>query len=133
MDDLDENIISSLRRDARTSYSSIAAAFGVSEGTVRNRVDRMQRGGDIQGFTVVTGSQGRAIVGIETNPSLPTQEVIERFRDIGIQHMFEVTGRFDVVCFVNGENMEAVNDRLEAIRTTEGVVNTETFMVLKTN
>ena len=48
MDDLDRRILSILRRDARTPYTEIADRVGTSEGTVRNRVDRMTDEGVIE-------------------------------------------------------------------------------------
>ena len=54
MDDLDRRILSILRRDARTPYTEIADRVGTSEGTVRNRVDRMTDEGVIERFTVTT-------------------------------------------------------------------------------
>ena len=41
LDDLDRRILKLLRPNARRSYASIARAIGVSEPTVRNRVDRL--------------------------------------------------------------------------------------------
>mgnify|MGYP002762855486 CR=1 FL=1 len=41
MDELDRQILDILRRDARTPYTEIAAQVGTSEGTVRNRVERL--------------------------------------------------------------------------------------------
>ena len=47
MDDLDRSILNILRRDARTPYTEIAERVGTSEGTVRNRVERMLEEGAI--------------------------------------------------------------------------------------
>ena len=41
MDELDRRIMRLLRPNVRRSYASIARVVGVSEPTVRNRVDRM--------------------------------------------------------------------------------------------
>ena len=41
MDELDQQILSILREDARTPYTEIADAIGTSEGTVRNRVEQL--------------------------------------------------------------------------------------------
>ncbi len=54
MDDLDREILSILRRDARTPYTEIADRVGTSEGTVRNRVERLVDDGVIERFTVAT-------------------------------------------------------------------------------
>lgn len=41
MDDVDAAVLSLLGRDGRMSYTAIAAQLGLSEGTIRNRVQRM--------------------------------------------------------------------------------------------
>ena len=55
MDEIDNKIIAELRRDARMSYSALAATTGLSRVTVRARVERMVSSGAILGFTL-TGS-----------------------------------------------------------------------------
>src|SRR5689334_17631166 len=57
LDDTDRRLIALLRNDARRPASSLAAALGVSRGTVQNRIARMLRGGVIQGFTLKFGGQ----------------------------------------------------------------------------
>ena len=42
MDELDREIISFLRQDGRMRYTKIAEELDVAEGTVRNRVARLQ-------------------------------------------------------------------------------------------
>lgn len=45
MDELDTAILGLLGRDGRMSFTSIAARLGLSEGTIRNRVQRMTANG----------------------------------------------------------------------------------------
>lgn len=45
MDELDASILSLLGRDGRMSFTSIAAQLGLSEGTIRNRVQRLTDNG----------------------------------------------------------------------------------------
>ena len=54
MDDLDRRILSILRRDSRAPYTQIADRVDTSEGTVRNRVERLVEEGIIERFTVAT-------------------------------------------------------------------------------
>jgi DNA-binding Lrp family transcriptional regulator len=50
----------------------------------------------------------------------------------GVDEIFEVTGRFDIICIIDEDTMEHLNDILEKIRAIDGVNHTETFTVLKT-
>ncbi|HOB33285.1 MAG TPA: AsnC family transcriptional regulator, partial [Verrucomicrobiota bacterium] len=54
LDELDRQLIEQLARDARVSNRKIAAALGVTEGTVRGRIKRLQQDGLIA-FTAITG------------------------------------------------------------------------------
>src|ERR1700761_4373786 len=60
MDDLDRDILSALRHNARTPVSSLAAMTGASRATVAARIDRLVDSGTITGFTIRTGHEGRA-------------------------------------------------------------------------
>ena len=53
MDTLDERLVTLLRHDARRSVSDLAVDLGVSRATVRARMERLERSGDIIGYTVV--------------------------------------------------------------------------------
>lgn len=54
LDDLDLQLIDLLSTDARVSNRKIAAELGVTEGTVRGRIKRLQQEGLIA-FTAITG------------------------------------------------------------------------------
>jgi DNA-binding Lrp family transcriptional regulator len=53
MDALDERLVTLLRHDARCSVSDLAVDLRVSRATVRARMERLERSGDIIGYTVV--------------------------------------------------------------------------------
>ena len=59
MDDLDRDLLSALRHNARTSVSSLAAATGASRATVAARIDRLVDSGTIAAFTIRTGHETR--------------------------------------------------------------------------
>lgn len=52
LDDLDRAILAALTRDARISWKELAEDAGVSAPTIRERVQRLQDRGVIQGFTL---------------------------------------------------------------------------------
>ncbi|TJX28963.1 MAG: Lrp/AsnC family transcriptional regulator, partial [Mesorhizobium sp.] len=53
MDTLDERLVTLLRHDARRSVSDLAVDLGVSRATVRSRMERLEKAGEIIGYTVV--------------------------------------------------------------------------------
>ena len=54
MDELDNQLLSALHRDARASLSELAEQLGVTRTTVRTRLQRLKQSGEIVGFTVTT-------------------------------------------------------------------------------
>ena len=52
MDTLDQQLLSLLRADARSTVATLAKKLGVSRGTVNNRITRLEDAGIIVGYTV---------------------------------------------------------------------------------
>jgi len=73
-----------------------------------------------------------AMVMIEVESHVYTSAVVRRMRSFtSASNVYEVTGDYDISVFVNVENMAALNNLIEEIRTVQGVKRTETRMVLK--
>src|SRR5471030_2741131 len=53
MDELDQRLLALLRHNGRRSVSDLALELRVSRVTVRTRIDRMERRGEIIGYTVI--------------------------------------------------------------------------------
>ena len=131
LDALDRKIVDKLARDARISNRAIAAELGVTEGTIRTRIKRLQNEGLIQ-FTVVTdfrmaGSPNRCMLGIDADPSRVT-ELAER-----LKHMPEIScvilmlGRFNLLAMGLFTNIEQLNELvIDQIRSLPGVQQVNT-------
>jgi Lrp/AsnC family transcriptional regulator for asnA, asnC and gidA len=131
LDELDQQIVEKLSRDARVSNRQIAAEFGVTEGTIRSRIKRLQNEGLIQ-FTVVTdfrlaGSPNLVMLGIQAEPSrVPT--LARQLSDISELGCVIVTlGRYSLLAMGLFTSIEQVNELIiSRIRTLEGVHEVET-------
>ena len=130
MDEIDSVIIERLRKNSRTAFLQIAKDLKVSEGTIRKRVKDLVSSKQIKKFTIESDQDAFAIVGIETETKTETKKIVDKIKSYGIDTLYEVTGRFDVICMIPSLEREKVNDILEKIRTTQGVLHTETFTVL---
>jgi len=130
MDQKDEKILDILEKNGRASYTDIAEEIAVSEGTVRNRVERMIEQDVIENFTIKTGGKrSKAVVMVELEVGRDIDEVLEHFpNEIKIM---EVAGEYDLVLEVEKNSNEEINSLLDQIRSIKGVKNTETYMVLK--
>ncbi|MCB9111998.1 MAG: Lrp/AsnC ligand binding domain-containing protein [Anaerolineales bacterium] len=73
-----------------------------------------------------------AIIMLEVESHVYTSSVVRRLRSFeNVSHIYETTGDYDISAFANAENMAALNNLIEEIRTVTGVKRTETRMVLK--
>ena len=132
MDDLDHQILSILRRDARTPYTEIADRVGTSEGTVRNRVERMTEEGIIERFTVSTRTGNiKAMVEISVAVDVNTSEVSEAMAEWDdVDFVWQVSGEQDIVLIVDTADTAAVNDLISRARELDEVKSTKTRLIL---
>ena len=131
MDLVDKKILEYLLKDSRTSFLSISKELNISEGTVRQRVAKLKKRGAIKGFTIQLGTFTTAFVQITTSSSVPTLKISEKIKKLGAIRVFEVTGRFTIIAMIQTESLIKLNQVLESVRSIEGVIQTETFPVLK--
>ncbi len=136
MDDKDKEIIKLLKDDSRASHGEIGAKIGLSEGAVRKRIKTLMDAGIIRKFTVrISLAEGaQAITLLTANPAFPTQEVSRRIQAIpNVETTYEVSGEYDIVAVIGGMNMTEVNECIEKIRLVEGIVKTNTMIVLRSS
>jgi Lrp/AsnC family transcriptional regulator, leucine-responsive regulatory protein len=136
MDKIDRQIIKLLKDDARAGYGEIGAKVALSEGAVRKRIKTLSDQGVIRKFTVKIGvAEGaQAITLLATNPAFPTQEVSKKIQTIpNVETVYEVTGEYDIVAVISGMNVMEVNECIEGIRRVEGIMKTNTMIVLRSS
>lgn len=137
LDDLDRQLIEVLARDARVSNRKIAGDLGVTEGTVRGRIKRLQQDGLIA-FTAITsfgltnGSK-LAFIGIQADVE-NVRDVAARIAEVPQINALMITmGRFNILAFCLFDSLEALieltSDRILAI---PGVHHVETSIAVKT-
>jgi DNA-binding Lrp family transcriptional regulator len=87
LDKIDLNILVTLTRDCRTSYSSIGSMIGLTSKSVKTRVKNMVRSGIIEKFIVRVNPAGfgyrTAHVLVRTNNGIPKDDVIQRVKRFG--------------------------------------------------
>ncbi|SMP15423.1 Lrp/AsnC family transcriptional regulator [Halobellus salinus] len=132
MDDLDRQILDILRRDARTPYTEIAGQVGTSEGTVRNRVERLLDDGIIERFTVSTRTGNiKAMIEVSVKVNVHTTEISERMAEWDqVDFVWQVSGEEDVVLVVDAADTGAVNQLITRAREMDEVENTKTRLIL---
>lgn len=132
MDDLDREIVDILRRDARTPFTEIADRVGTSEGTIRNRVERLTDNGVIERFTVTTHTGNvKAMVEISVDVNVDTHEVSDRIAEWDeVDFVWQVSGDEDIVVVVDATDTSSVNDLITRARNMGEVMSTKTRLIL---
>ncbi|WP_049969646.1 Lrp/AsnC family transcriptional regulator [Haladaptatus cibarius] len=132
MDALDRQILNLLRRDARTPYTEIAEAVGTSEGTVRNRVERMTENDVIERFTVTTHTGNvKAMIEIGVDVAVDTTQMSDRLAEWEqVDFVWQVSGEDDIVLIVDAADTQGVNQLITRARELEEVVSTKTRLIL---
>jgi Lrp/AsnC family leucine-responsive transcriptional regulator len=133
MDDIDREIIRILKNDGRATYSEIGKRVSLSEGAVRKRIKALVDSEIIRRFTIKLGlTEGaEAIVLLSINPSFPTSDVSKVLKKFfNVETVYEITGQYDIAVIISGLNVVEVNECIEKIRRVDGVVNTNTMIIL---
>ena len=137
MDELDHRIVAALRQDARMPLSDLALRLGASRTTLRARIARLQERGDIVGFTVLTRAdvlqdpvRGLMMIGIEGRGTERITRQLSGFAEVRAVHA--TNGRWDVIVEIGTETLEALDAVLTRIRRLDGIVASETNLLLRT-
>jgi Lrp/AsnC family transcriptional regulator, regulator for asnA, asnC and gidA len=135
MDILDLKIVRCLTEDARCTYKYIAEQAGVSEATVKNRIDKLQEEGIIKKFTVIMdyhklGRAIKAFIGLKVQPAKISEivSVIEKNPDVHV--LYRTSGDVDLLIEVIFEQMEDLNSFLERELALEGILGTVVTIVI---
>lgn len=136
-DSLDRELIAILRKDGRASISKLSDILNVSRGTVQNRLDRLLSSGAILGFTIraredVDAGTVRAVMLVEV-VGKSTSQVIKKLRGIPELYKLHTTnGAWDLVAEVQASNLMEFDRVLRDVRLIDGVLNSETSILLST-
>lgn len=131
MDAIDHKIMQMLKEDARMPFLQIAKKLKVSEGTIRKRVAKLIQEGVIKKFTITSAGEATVIIEVATHSGRPTQQIASQIKKLNVDEIYEVAGRYSIFVTVKRNSLNEVNDIVEAIRALPGVIQTETFPVLK--
>jgi DNA-binding Lrp family transcriptional regulator len=136
-DSLDRELISLLRHDGRAPLSKLATILKVSRGTVQNRLDRLLNSGAILGFSVrVREDYGldtvRALMMIEVAGRSTTQ-IIRQLRGIAeLVALHTTNGSWDLIAEIQTGSLAEFDRVLRDVRMIEGILNSETSLILST-
>ena len=136
LDEFDHQILEVLSSDARLSNRKIAQALGVTEGTIRGRLKRLQEENYLR-FTAITalsylGNPLLIFIGVTAEQSR-VKEVAQAIAEMdGIRSVIITLGRFNIhVVGMYGTLDEVLNIANNAILALPGVRHVETSISVK--
>ncbi|MGH3949290.1 MAG: Lrp/AsnC family transcriptional regulator [Pseudonocardiaceae bacterium] len=136
LDDVDRGILRLMQTDGRMPYRQIARELGVSEGTVRIRMGRMQDSGALNIVAIADpfrlGYRVLAFLLIRVEPGSQDHAVAELAAWEEATYVSTCVGRADIYVQLVCRDNENLNDLLHRrIPLVGGVREFETFMELK--
>jgi DNA-binding Lrp family transcriptional regulator len=137
LDSTDRAILEVLLIDGRLSQREVAKRVGVAQGTVTNRLRRLEEMGIIQGYEVRLdaerlGWEMTVIAGlrIEKGRMIDVQRTIAR--DARVFAVYDVTGDYDSMVLARVRNRADLDDLTKTVLTIEHVTRSHTHVVLNT-
>jgi DNA-binding Lrp family transcriptional regulator len=135
MDDIDRQLISLLRKDARLSVAALAHKLGVSRGTVTNRLRKLEDDKVVVGYTVrlrpdAEPDQISAWMGVLVDGNQTREVIVSLLGEPGVHALHDTNGRWDLLAELRAESMAELSKLLERVRLIKGIRNTETSILL---
>lgn len=137
LDELDLQLIETLSHDARLSNRKIATALGVTEGTVRGRIKKLQQDRMIA-FTAITSpdlgeDNNIAFIGIQTDLD-KVQTIAQNIAKMSnINGVLITIGRFNILAICLFDKLNHLHETAsEKILAMPGVHHVETSIAVET-
>ena len=133
LDDVSRAIVEQLQEDGRRPYARIAAAVGLSEAAVRQRVQRLLDAGVMQIVAVTDplqlGFSRQAMVGVRVSGD--PREVADQVAEFAeVDYVVISAGSVDLLVEVVCEDDDQLLETVARIRSVDGVHSTETHLYL---
>ena len=115
--------------------TTIAAKMGVARATVQTRMERLQREGTIQRFTIDVSASAqtdtvRAVMLIELEGNMSRKVIASLRRNTGVTELHTTNGTWDLVAQIETTSLAEFDRILREIREVQGVLNSETCLLL---
>jgi DNA-binding Lrp family transcriptional regulator len=138
IDGVDQQIVALLREDARRPFQDIGKRVSLSAPAVKRRVDRLERDGVIRGYSAAVdparfGWSTQAFVELFCEGTMSGSEVqaaVSAHPEVA--GAYTVAGQPSAILHLYASDTQHLEQALERIRNEQGVLRTETQIVLST-
>ena len=137
-----DELLQLLKKDARHTPEVLAEMLDIPESEIRERIKEYEAKGIIRGYQAIINkdllklNQVRAVIEVKMQVGRrggydSIAERIGRFPEV--ESLFLMSGGYDLLVFVKGENLQEVAGFVnERLATLDGVTSTSTHFTLKT-
>lgn len=134
LDDTDRAIIEMLQADGRMPFTKVAAEVGLTEGAIRQRVQRLTDAGVMQIVAVTDplslGVRRVAMIGARVKgDAAATAEALTAM--VEVEYLVATTGRYDLMFEVVTDDDGHLMQLLSHLRDRDDIVEVEAFVCLR--
>lgn len=139
MDSIDAKIICELSKSADMTATALSQKLNFSVPAVNKRIRAMKNEGIIQKFTIVTDNKkvGKPIIAfiLIILKSIEHTDTFFKYAesDSDILECYAVTGEYDCLLKVCAASVEALDQKLQVLKTHNGVMKSYTMLSLTTH
>ncbi len=134
LDDVDRAIIELLQADGRMPYTKVATHVGLTEGAIRQRVQRLTDAGVMQIVAVTDpmslGVRRVAMIGARVTGDAESTAT-ELAAMVEVEYLVATAGRYDLMFEVVADDDERLMLLMSRLRAREDIVEAEAFVCLK--
>jgi DNA-binding Lrp family transcriptional regulator len=138
MDQIDRRIVALLQENARRSFQDIGGKVSLSAPAVKRRVDRLEEDGVVTGYSAAIdpekfGWHSHAFVGLYCEGRMAGGEILAAVQSHPeVVGAYTVAGEASAILHVRAQDTPHLEEALERIRDTPGIIRTQTQVVLST-
>ncbi|KAF1695624.1 AsnC family transcriptional regulator [Pseudoxanthomonas jiangsuensis] len=133
----DEQLLSLLRENARSSTAEIARRLGLSRTTVQSRIDRLERQGVIRGYAVRLDDgyerdriRAHILITVLPKKMAAVAKALAEMPEVRALH--SVSGAHDLVALGVAADVGAMDELTDRIGAVDGVERTSSSIILST-
>jgi len=133
----EERLISVLKEDVRATVSDIARKLKVSRATVQARIAKLEKEGVLLGYTLILGKEylnqyvsAHVAIAAEQKCSSIVSSGLMKIEQVSAVHA--ISGEYDMIAVIHARNTEQLSQLIDMIGELEGVVRTNTSVILET-
>ena len=137
LDETDHRLLNLLRENARSPTAELARKLGLSRTTVQSRMERLERGRVVAGYTVKVADEVEAglvrtfvLVTLAPKQTRTVESALRRIPQVRTLH--SVSGPFDLLAIVAAASIGELDAVIDRIGLLDGVERTTSAIVLST-